>query len=321
MVSATLPCLDKGDLEAPLGGEPRGHGTRRAAPDDDDVVFHEALKRARPFEHRHGAAGFFRRGGVVPSPMKKLPIAVALPVTESYISSGALPADIKKVGGSPATYVELRLDYARDVGALDIGTLVGYCRAANLEPICTSRVRAKAQGGNYMPCDQAAHEALLRRMVEARPSLVDVELVNEAELLDATLQACKENGVGAILSLHDFTSTPPVAEVDALCDLLVQAVSQHPPEQGHIAFKVIFTAKNAADNVMPLRVIDRLSVTGRDVVSFCMGVEGLVSRVTSVIPRGAGKAAGKFTFASFGQQTAPGQVDIDTMAALLDPFF
>ncbi len=253
--------------------------------------------------------------------MKKLPIAVALPVTEAYISSGALLADIKKVGEGHAAYVELRLDYACDVDALDIGTLVGICRAANLEPICTCRVKAKAQGGNYVPRDLAAHEALARRMVEARPSLVDVELVNDAGLLDAALLACKEHGVGVILSLHDFASTPPAAEVDVLCDLLVKAISQHPPEQDHVVFKVVFTAKKAADNAMPLRVIDRLSATGRDVISFCMGTEGLTSRVASVIPRAAGRAAGKLTFASFGEQTAPGQVDVDTMAALLDPFF
>ncbi len=253
--------------------------------------------------------------------MKKLPIAVALPVTEAYISSGALPADIKKAGEGPAAYVELRLDYAHDVHALDIKQLVDACRAANLESICTCRVKAKAQGGNYVPRDQVAHEALLERIIEARPSLVDVELVNDATLLDVVLRACKKQGVGLILSLHNFSSTPPAAEVDALCDLLIKSVSQHPPEQDHIVFKVVFTARQAADNVMPLRVIERLSASGRDVISFCMGVEGLISRVACVLPRAPVGTAGKFTFASFGQATAPGQIDIGTMAALLDPFF
>jgi 3-dehydroquinate dehydratase-1 len=253
--------------------------------------------------------------------MKKLPIAVALPVTEAYILSGTLPADIKKAGEGPAAYVELRLDYAREVDALDIGQLVGACRASNLEPICTCRVKAKAQGGNYVPRDLASHEAVLKRIIEARPSMVDVELVNDAVLLDAAMQSCKKHGVGVILSLHDFSSTPPTAEVDALCDLLLKTVSQHPPDQDNIVFKVVFTAKKAADNAMPLRVIERLSASGRDVVSFCMGAQGLVSRIASVIPRAAGGTAGKFTFASFGHATAPGQIDIATMAALLDPFF
>jgi 3-dehydroquinate dehydratase I len=253
--------------------------------------------------------------------MKKLPIAVALPVTEAYITSGALLADIKKVGAGSATYVELRLDYARDVNALDIAKLIGACREANLESICTCRVKAKAQGGNYVPRDLATHETLLKRIIEARPSLVDVELVNDAGLLDAALQACKKHGVGLILSLHDFSSTPPTAEVDALCDLLVKTVAQHPPEEDRILFKVVFTARKVSDNEMPLRVIQRLSVSGRDVVSFCMGTEGIVSRVASVIPRASGGTAGKLTFASFGQATAPGQVDIGTMVALLDPFF
>ncbi|MBN2154089.1 MAG: type I 3-dehydroquinate dehydratase [Candidatus Lokiarchaeota archaeon] len=253
--------------------------------------------------------------------MKKLPIAVALPVTDLYVSSGAFAADVKKVGDGPAIYIELRLDYAGDTSALDIGALVGSCRAARLEPICTCRVKAKAQGGNYVPRDRAAHEALLRRMIEARPSLVDVELVNEAGLLDSALSSCRQHGVGLVLSLHDFAATPPASEVDSLCDLLVQAVAQHPPEHDRIVFKVVFAAKKVADNAMPLRVIDNLSATRRDVVSFCMGAVGLLSRVASVIPRAAGRAHGKFTFASLVQQTAPGQVDVDTMAALLDPFF
>ncbi|MEX2685080.1 MAG: type I 3-dehydroquinate dehydratase [Candidatus Sigynarchaeota archaeon] len=253
--------------------------------------------------------------------MKKLPIAAALPVTEKYISSGGLATDIKKVGEGPASYVELRLDYARNVEALDLKMLIETCQAANLESICTCRVKAKAQGGNYVPRDLASHEALLLRIIETKPSLVDVELVNDASLLDAALQACKQHGVGLILSLHDFESTPPAAEVDAMCDLLVQAVAQHPPERDHIVFKVVFTARKAVDNAIPFRVIDRLSATGRDVVSFCMGTEGLVSRVACVIPRSDGRAAAKLTFASFGQQTAPGQIDIATMAALLDPFF
>ncbi|NMC04236.1 MAG: type I 3-dehydroquinate dehydratase [Candidatus Lokiarchaeota archaeon] len=253
--------------------------------------------------------------------MKKLPIAVALPVTEAYISSGALLADIKKVGESPATYVELRLDYAKNVEAVDVKQLVNACRAAKLEPLCTCRVKAKAQGGNYVPRDMASHQALLKRVIEARPALVDVELVNEASLIDAALNDCKANGVGMILSLHDFSATPLEADVDALCDLLLKTVVQHPPAEDRIVFKVIFTAKKASDNVMPLRVIKQLSASGRDVVSFCMGADGLVSRVASVIPRVAGSKSGLFTFASFGQATAPGQLDLATMSALLEPFF
>jgi 3-dehydroquinate dehydratase-1 len=204
---------------------------------------------------------------------------------------------------------------------LDIDALVRSCRAAHLEPICTCRVRAKAQGGNYIPRDAAEHEMLLKRMISAKPSFVDVELVNDTSILDLALDTCRDASVGVILSIHDFSATPSLPEVDALCELLLKAVLQHPPEHDNIVFKVVFTARKPVDNTMPLRVIKRMTPSGHEVVSFCMGAAGLLSRVACVLPRAAGAAASKFTFAALGQATAPGQIDLPTMVALLDPFF
>nr|MDO8108851.1 type I 3-dehydroquinate dehydratase [Candidatus Sigynarchaeota archaeon] len=251
---------------------------------------------------------------------KRLPIVVALPVTSERIASGALDRDIKIVGSSAAESVELRLDYMNNVEFVNVGALVRSCENANVQAICTCRI--KIEGGNYVPKSHADHEHILKKIIGANPAYVDVELSNDPSLINAILDVCSENSNGTILSYHDFKGSPSLDNIPKFVQSFKAKLNNiHIHQDDSVILKLVFTARTPADNVVPLKIIDLLSDEGFDVVSFCMGIEGMVSRVTSVIPRHSRMFTGAFTYASLEQATAPGQIDLTSMISLLEPFF
>ena len=252
--------------------------------------------------------------------MKKLPIAVALPVTEDKVMSGTLASEIEQISASAAWYVELRLDYARDVITIDIAEIVRSIQGNGMDAICTCRI--EAEGGGFHLENQESHEYVLKTMISAAPRYVDIELSTEKELLDGMIDACVNTGVNVILSRHDFNRTPDLDEVDNFVQSVYDKIAVlRIPNQESIILKAIFTATTSADNIVPMRVIESLGTMGYNAISFCMGMAGTISRVASVLPRTGGKPAGLFTYASLEQATAPGQFDLKTMEAMLAPFF
>ncbi|HME52372.1 MAG TPA: type I 3-dehydroquinate dehydratase [Candidatus Lokiarchaeia archaeon] len=252
--------------------------------------------------------------------MKKLPIIVALPVTEDKVISGALANEIEQIVTSAARCVELRLDYAKDVTTIDIAEIVRSIQDNGLDAICTCRV--EAEGGEFHVANQESHEAILKTMIPAAPRYVDIELSTDKDLLQVILDASANNGVGVILSIHDFDRTPRLDEIDDFLQSIVDKVAVlSVQERESIIMKIIFMAMASDDNIVPMKVIESLSGIGFKVISFCMGMAGTISRVASVLPKIDGKPAGIFTYASLDESTAPGQFNLKTMEAILAPFF
>ena len=252
--------------------------------------------------------------------MEKLPIAVALPVTEDKVISGALASEIAQISASRARWVELRLDYAMDITTIDIAEIVRAIHDNGMDAICTCRI--EAEGGGFHLEDQENHESVLKTMVSAAPRYIDMELSTDNELLDTVLDACARDGVGIILSRHDFNGTPALDEVDNFVQSVNDKVTTlRIQDRNFLILKTIFTATATADNIVPMMVIESLGKSGFNVISFCMGLAGTISRVASVLPRSDGKPAGFFTYASLEQATAPGQFDLKTMEAILASFF
>lgn len=252
--------------------------------------------------------------------MKKLPIAIALPVTEDMLRSGALASEIEQIAESAARCVELRLDHAMDVTTIDIAEIVRSIQDNDMDAICTCRV--EAEGGEFHVENQESHESVLKAMISAAPRYIDIELSTDKDLLNVVLDACATDGVGVILSSHDFNGTPGLDEIDGFIQSVNDKVAMlRIREHDSIILKAVFTASATADNIVPMKVIELLGRSGFNVISFCMGMVGTISRVASVLPRTDGKPAGFFTYASLEQATAPGQFDLKTMEAILAPFF
>ena len=252
--------------------------------------------------------------------MKKLPIMVAIPLIEDKVISGALMNEIERIAASTARGMELRLDYAEDIAAIDLNGIVRSIQSFDLDTICTCRI--KKEGGNFCPRDQEEQEIIMKKMISAAPRYIDIELSTEPDFLNMVLNDCDRNGVGTILSHHDFAGTPNIDDLDKLLRSINEKIDLlNLPTNNPVILKAIFTANSVVDNLVPMNVIESLGARGFEVISFCMGITGIISRVASVLPRVDGKPSGVLTYASLDQATALGQLDLGTMEAILSPFF
>ncbi|MFX0102802.1 MAG: type I 3-dehydroquinate dehydratase [Candidatus Hodarchaeota archaeon] len=256
--------------------------------------------------------------------MNKFPVAVAFQITIEKIESGEIKNLVGQVGKTRASYVEFRLDYENDVESIPLKDLLSLARDNELKSILTCRI--KSEGGKFDGADRERHERILGAMVSSRPDLIDIELSNEKTLINDVLVRCMEKGMRMILSYHDFDATPKYKDFENFLKAYEEKLRKIPPISGavkdSIVLKVIFRANALDDNFIPFKLINRLKEKyDCDVVSFCMGAEGISSRLFSVVPKGELlPRAGLFTFASFGEKTAPGQVHLNDLIAKIMPF-
>jgi 3-dehydroquinate dehydratase-1 len=158
-------------------------------------------------------------------------------------------------------------------------------------------VRAEAEGGQGMPDDRrlAIFEAGLP-LVQA----IDVEIAS-TDLVDRLVPRARAAGVTVVLSAHDFTATP---SPEALLDTVARAF-----DAGADVAKLATWAATADDLAALLACT--IAARERGVATLGMGPFGPLSRL--VLP-----AAGSlFTFGAAGNATAPGQLPVAELAALL----
>jgi 3-dehydroquinate dehydratase type I len=75
---------------------------------------------------------------------------------------------------------------------------------------------------------------------------------------------------------------------------------------------MIFTAQTFEDNLIPLQLCKEITKKNLNIISFCMGTLGIFSRILCVLN-------GSFlTYGSLVGETAPGQIDINTIRKTLN---
>jgi 3-dehydroquinate dehydratase-1 len=159
-------------------------------------------------------------------------------------------------------------------------------------------IRSSAEGGQWNGPDAdclALIEAIL-------PSVdaVDIELSSEA-IVDVVIRAAHECRKPAVVSYHNFTTTPPLEQLQRIADTA--------RDRGADIVKVATHCTTRDD----LRTLTRLLLAQEDkpTVAIGMGPRGATSRV--LFP-----ALGSlFTFASHGEPTAPGQFSLEETRRLL----
>jgi 3-dehydroquinate dehydratase/shikimate dehydrogenase len=195
------------------------------------------------------------------------------------------------VGENP--FLEFRLDALRQPEQLL--ERIGPFRQAHPEAVLLGTCRRVACGGHFAGSSGSELE-ILGKAAESGFQLVDLELESAQERDPAEVAGLRSRA-GLVLSYHDFQRTPALQEVFAA----MRAVEAD-------YYKLATTATCLYDSVAMLRFLPQAS---RDhaVAGMCMGEQGIVSRVLGV------RAGGAFTFASpgTGQETAPGQVDAQTL--------
>jgi 3-dehydroquinate dehydratase-1 len=156
--------------------------------------------------------------------------------------------------------------------------------------------RAKSQGGYFEGTEERRMDLLLE-LCAMRPAYVDIELRGVTPEVASKL-ARKARSV--IVSWHDFRGTPVFSTL---------AMKYREARKLGIA-KIVTLARRQDDN---LRVLSLYGEGGKsDLIAFCMGEKGAISRVFSIY------AGSPICYASLpGEKMAPGQLSIVEMKELV----
>jgi 3-dehydroquinate dehydratase type I len=162
-------------------------------------------------------------------------------------------------------------------------------------------VRSVEQGG-YFSGTRQEQLRLLIRAATSGSSYVDWEF-RPGEPLPDQLSVMRER---VILSYHDFEQTPADRELESLFDQMAASSTG--------VVKVVTLAQRKEDNISLLNLIGRGRNRGVEVVAFCLGALGRISRLACLLMGGA------FTYAALesGAEAAPGQLSLAKMRQLLE---
>ncbi|MEM3526491.1 MAG: type I 3-dehydroquinate dehydratase, partial [Candidatus Jordarchaeaceae archaeon] len=131
-------------------------------------------------------------------------------------------------------------------------------------------VRKKDEGGLFKFGEERRVE-VLEKCIEAKPRFVDLELTMNDSNLGRLLKLAKQNSVGVILSFHSFKDTPKR-------EILVQKIHEAVQKGGELV-KIVTFARDVTDNLVTLSLPQEARKLGINIISFCMGEKGIISRV------------------------------------------
>ena len=187
-----------------------------------------------------------------------------------------------------ADVLEFRIDALENP---EISEIKKTIEEINFPMIATNRI--STEGGSFKGTEEERFEILYEccDLVD----YVDIELQSN----DEYIKKIHDTGVTTIVSYHDFEKTPKLSEVTYIVE--------KEQELGDIA-KVAFMPQNLEDTLTILAVLSHCE----DTIAISMGDLGSYTRVM------ASKFDSPITFAAGTDVTAPGQIDIETMKALLN---
>lgn len=170
--------------------------------------------------------------------------------------------------------------------------------------ILTLERPAEQEGDN--PIGRESRELVER--LEGRIDYVDVELDNRSDQLtheeyrkrrDSIIETAHENDIEVIVSYHDYESTPSLPELEGILESERSA--------GADLAKICTTAEERSDNYPVMNLVEESDIP---IVAWAMGEEGLISRYLHQL------VGGEWSFASYEDESAPGQRDIRSVGSL-----
>ncbi|MHA1727583.1 MAG: type I 3-dehydroquinate dehydratase [Promethearchaeota archaeon] len=243
-------------------------------------------------------------------------ITVAIPFKSYY----QVKESFKKVQKSQANMVELRFDYSeklknqnliKEIESVfpnkEINELINSAKSSKIRVIFT--LRRKDQGGQCEIPEQLRIE-YIKYLMNRKPDYFDLEADIKSSTINELNKLSKKLGIRIIYSEHDWEKTPPSGKIHKRINELLAQCPDIMPEKGRKenrnVLKVIFTAKSITDNNKVLEICKYYAERNIKIICFCMGAEGVPSRVGSLL------CGAFFSYASIGEETAPGQIPIKT---------
>lgn len=184
-----------------------------------------------------------------------------------------------------ADLIELRIDY------LKTPQIPTFLNAREKPFIITYRRRE--EGGKHEINDKRRLEILEEAILQGF-DYVDVEVRSKSFLLHHLISHRGETKI--ILSYHDFQKTPSINELRRLFDQMIKWKAD--------VIKMVTLAQSWEDNLRVLSLIPYSKQRNQEILAFCMGKKGKISRILSPLIGGA------WTYASLnrGKVSAPGQL-------------
>ncbi len=217
---------------------------------------------------------------------------LTVPIAAKDLKEAA--CQIKTATQAGAELLELRTDFIENLSTSLVEKLIAETKTANLPVIVTCR--DKRQGGAIEYPAQLRVDVLITAL-KSGADFIDLEFENFSGQNRKTItEALSQNPKSRlILSSHNFKT-----RFDDLEQLYSQIKKSYPPAIP----KLVFTANHINDC---FEVFDLLHKVKDDLITFCMGQAGLISRII------AKKLNSFITFASINDKTAtaPGQLTIN----------
>ena len=242
-------------------------------------------------------------------------ICVTIPVRKGDFKD--FEVILKQVLNLKPNLIEFRFDYIDEITKITPDFLENILKLTKPNILSIFTFRDSSEGGQYdqfLPREEQTR--VINLLIEAQPEYVDIEMKSDMDSLREIIKMASDNEVKLIFSYHDFEKTPSYDLTSGILERfkdklldnhLIDFISFK-----QVIFKLIFTAQKFEDNLVPMKLCEDFTKREKDqgIISFCMGEQGIFSRVSSV------KVGSFLTFASFEDATAPGQIKIELMREL-----
>jgi len=173
--------------------------------------------------------------------------------------------------------------------------------------------------GGQIKIDEHERLKILKVLMDSQPDFFDIEMNSDIETLSNIISLSYMKKVNLIFSYHNFEKTlTNIMAKDIILRFEERIIKKELNEfdiLGKSIYKLIFTAQNFEDNVIPLELCKEFSKNNKKIISFCMGELGILSRILSV------KLGSFLTYAALEEPTASGQIKINTLQQMYKLLF
>ena len=193
---------------------------------------------------------------------------------------------------------ELRVDRMREI------KIERILREKKKKIVVTNRRRE--EGGGFQGTERERISYLLKA-VDLGADYVDLEASTDAALLAEVKTAIANQSFKTLLivSSHDFVNTPS--------DWALKQKFEEGAALAPDIVKIVSRANTQEDNLKSLGLIPYARKSGKEIISFCLGEKGRMSRVMSLF---LGAYMG-FASLSKGEESASGQLSLGEMIRVL----
>ena len=214
--------------------------------------------------------------------------------------AGTMEMALEKMttGFRHADLLELRIDLIAD---LDLPALV----KGKTGPVLITN-RRREEGGGFRGTEEE-RILLLCEAIHLKAEYVDMEVATDDGLARRVLDSAagQECHTKIIVSFHDFNATPTEGALRRIWGAC--------REKGGDIAKIVTHARCSEDNLRVLSLIPYSRKRGQDIIAFCMGEQGRISRIMAPL------LGSHLTFAVLvkGEATPLGQLTVEEMKQIM----